>query len=278
MASVFRSLTIPNYTGYGAPVRPALPAGFPSTSTGGAYPPNPQIPEALGTVQDINRFNLNYLGEGIPGYADLTGKVSGVVSHLLDPNDPVAMRDVAQRGAENAVAGGYSGAPIQNFSNYNLREADIERRAGLANTLLSGAVGRLPNPADPSRQLITPLQQRQLELEQQRINQGGLPRGGGAPSGGGGGAPWGGAPRPPSYGTTPDTEADIDRIIAEYFGQPEGYGYASSQPANDQGVGATYDANLETWFPQDYSPFGTAPEVNQDTMFGGGDYGYDYYE
>lgn len=61
---------------------------------------------------------------------------------ILDPNWGPAVYDTEKRGAELAVAGGYSGSPLAGYQTARMRAADIERRAALGNSLLSGQTDR----------------------------------------------------------------------------------------------------------------------------------------
>jgi hypothetical protein len=234
------------------------------------------LPQATSLGQGVNRYALNYLGEGIPNYAALTGQLSSTIGNLLNPNDPTAMADVSQRGAENAVGSGVSGAPIQNYSTYKLRQADIERRAALANNLLSGAASRLPQPFNIASTQV-PLNEA-LALQNladvttaapvpaaaYRTNLSNLMAGTQQGRGGGGGSP--------SVASTPT--AAIDDIIRKYLNKiPGGSGIDpygprpfedQSQPNEGWGEipaegGSWYtDPNIPpTFFPNDYSPFGT---------------------
>jgi hypothetical protein len=68
--------------------------------------------------------------------------IDATTSNLLDPNWGPAQYDTEKRGAELAYAGGYSGSPLAGYQTGRMRAADIERRAALANELLSGETNR----------------------------------------------------------------------------------------------------------------------------------------
>jgi hypothetical protein len=109
-----------------------LKTGYTGGSTGG-YPPS----------GDFNAANLAYTRGGIA-----SDPTAGVTANLLDPNWGPAVYDTERKGAELAVSGGYSGSPLAGYQTSRMRAADIERRAALANSLLSGAAGRVPQPVD----------------------------------------------------------------------------------------------------------------------------------
>lgn len=111
------------------------PYGGGFSASGAAYGP---------TTAGANAANLAYT-RGAVG----SDPVYGAAATLLNPNDPTAMRDVALHGAEHAVGTGMVGSGIGREYTGRLRQYDIERRAGLANQLLSGAYGRTPPPVDP---------------------------------------------------------------------------------------------------------------------------------
>lgn len=102
-------------------------------SYGGGYPPS----------TDFNSANLGYVRGGIA-----TDPTADVTQNLLNPNWGPAVYDTEKLGAELAVGGGYSGSPLAAYQTGRMRAADIERRAQTANSLLSGAYGRIPQPVD----------------------------------------------------------------------------------------------------------------------------------
>ncbi len=74
-----------------------------------------------------------------PGY---TQTYNPLTPPILDPNWGPAVYDTEKRGAELAVGGGYAGSPLAGYQTARMRAADIERRAALGNTLLSGNTER----------------------------------------------------------------------------------------------------------------------------------------
>lgn len=120
----------------------------PRATFGGVYPSG-----------DINASNLAYVRGGIS-----TDPTASVTADLLNPNWGPAVYDTEKRGAELAVAGGYRGSPLAGYQTARMRAADIERRAALANSLLSGASARVPNPANQENLL-------QMEQQQNQFNQ-----------------------------------------------------------------------------------------------------------
>jgi hypothetical protein len=132
----------------------------------------PRLPRYSGGISpsgDINASNLAYVRGGIS-----TDPTAGVTNDLLDPNWGPAVYDVEKRGAELAVGGGYRGSPLAGYQTSRMRAADIERRAALANSLLSGAAQRLPNPANQENLLQMQQQERQFNqrqaLDQERFD------------------------------------------------------------------------------------------------------------
>ena len=99
-----------------------------------------KYPASSATPTGSNSFTGNS-GSVNSGYAG-TDPTAPVTANLLDPNWGPAQYDTEKRGAELAVAGGYSGSPLAGYQTGRMRAADIERRAGLANELLSGETNR----------------------------------------------------------------------------------------------------------------------------------------
>lgn len=139
-----------------------LPAYGGGYSGAGAVPP----------AGEINASNLAYVRGGIA-----TDPTAGATADFLNPNWSPAVYDVEKRGAELAVGGGYGGSPLAAYQTGRMRAADIERRAALANSLLSGAASRVPNPANQENLLALQQNQNQfnernrLDQERQRLEQ-----------------------------------------------------------------------------------------------------------
>jgi len=193
---------------YGPKPTATANAGMPDLSNFG------DLGGALNTAGQVNQFNLDYYRG-----AEQSDPIFSAAQRLLNPNDAQANYDVSMHGAELATARGVPGSGLASETTGRIREADIERRAALANSLLSGAHSRVPTPFDVGSQLLTAyqrgalsLQQAELELRKQ-VQLGqldlerakyyiGLLRGGGAAGGGGGGGNRN-APLPGSGGGAP---------------------------------------------------------------------------
>lgn len=227
-----------------------FPYSSPAPTTAG-------LPEAVATARGVNAANLDYLDMGIPGYGDLSGQMSGQIGRLLDPNDPLANYDVASQAAEDASMMGIVGSPLASSRANQRRQLDVERRALLADRLLSGAAGRLPQPYDISRDLITPYQREQirqqqeeldfrrlseqerirlhgeeLELRRLGLNRASQPRGGTGSGGGGGGTP---AAKPAGTPSTQSTGRSIQNLLDTYVDKGAGWGRTWSTEAQPTG-------------------------------------------
>ncbi len=153
-------LRVSGFAGQKAPATaaPAATPGVPDLSSIG------NLGNALNTAGSVNQFNLDYYRG-----AEQSDPIFGAAQRLLNPNDSQANYDVNMHGAELAAARGVPGSGLAGETTGRIRQADIERRAGLANQLLSGAHSRVPAPFDVGSQLLTAAQQGQLSLSQAEL-------------------------------------------------------------------------------------------------------------
>jgi hypothetical protein len=119
---------------------------------------------ALNTAGNVNQFNLDYYRG-----AEQSDPIFSAAQKLLNPNDSQANYDVNMHGAELATARGVPGSGLAGETTGRIRQADIERRAGLANQLLSGAHSRVPQPFDIGSQLLSAVQAGQLSMAQAQL-------------------------------------------------------------------------------------------------------------
>lgn len=141
---------------------------------------------ALPSYLAYPRKTTNVTGSGYgTGGTGMSGTGDNPLTPLiLDPNWGPAVYDTERKGAELAVAGGYSGSPLAGYQTARMRAADIERRAALGNQLLSGQTDRQLGVQGQANQVSQfgqsfgesqrqfdaqqELRRQQLELERQR--------------------------------------------------------------------------------------------------------------
>jgi hypothetical protein len=258
--------------GFGVSSEPANPiyAGFSPYGGGVGGAGGVSIPSAGG----VNADNLAYTRGAVA--TDPTYKAA---QGFLNPNDPLAMHDVAQHGAEHAVSTGMVGSGQAGQYTGRLRQYDIERRAALGNQLLTGAYNRTPNPVDPYAASRLQLQaneenNRLLKDIQSRYAPASYNPGSGGRSapvvigGGGGGAP---APSPAVGGFGPLSgggSAGSDQIAYGYGGPGFNWENQNSQFYPDEFAPGTQYAGGDVQIPQ--------PEPSYSSGGGGGEDFFDF--
>src|SRR6185369_4110899 len=127
-------------------------------------PSGDEVSNAIGVGNQVNQYNVDYYRG-----AQQSDPVYGATMRLLNPNDAQANYDVTMQGAELATARGIPGSYAGSETTGRLRQSDVERRAQIANSLLSGAHGRVPQPYDVSQQILSAVQRGQLSLQQAEL-------------------------------------------------------------------------------------------------------------
>lgn len=265
-APVVPATGTPSWNTYGMNTGSALPgvtggttAGYPVQQTNIADIPNMQT-----LTQTINALNLaaqNQANMGrIPGQAGLEQQSSGMIGQELAGQVPSdVMNLLRQQGAEgNVVSGRDSQAAYLNALG---RTSLQQQQAGQQN--LSQAAARNPVAPiyDPSKLLITPYQQSQLNIEQGQLqleaNRQAMARGGGA-GGGGGYGPYSGTGGTAMGPLTP-TSSGMGNLLF-----PSGGGTGSAADLN------YIDQPYQDWLDALYSGSGSSVDTpTVDQMFPG---------
>lgn len=130
---------------------------------------------------------LNSLQQGanlgrIPGEPGLEAQSSADIAGLLNPG--TSFPDVNRQSAELAAGRGVPGSAAAYGTGLRMTDEERLRRIALGENLLSGATARNPSAPLPNVRdfVLTPYEQAQLALEQQRLGAGGYGRGGGGPT------------------------------------------------------------------------------------------------
>jgi hypothetical protein len=147
----------------------------------------------------LNQINLGAQRQAnlarIPGEASLEALSSADIAGLLNP--PAMFPDVTRQAAEVTAGRGIGGSAAAYGTGLRMTDEERLRRMQLGQQMLSQATAR--NPAaplvDPTRFVITPYQQAELDLQRYIANLRNLPQpgpvhvryAGGLPSGAGGG-------------------------------------------------------------------------------------------
>lgn len=226
MSPTYPPVTLPTFRG-GSISGTSGGGSFGTTTLLGGGSVGGGVGPAVGLSDYPSVYNmLNSLQQGanmgrIPNEPALENQSSADIAGLLNPG--TSFPDVNRQSAELAAGRGVSGSAAAYGTGLRMTDEERLRRIALGENLLSGATARNPSAPLPNVRefILTPYEQAQLMLEQQRGAGGGGGRGGGPSIGYGGGLPSypapstsvsGGYPAPVSYPGTGEYQPNTSTL------------------------------------------------------------------
>jgi hypothetical protein len=157
-----------------APVDASWPINPGASLSTGNYLGNIGPNIGVGGVPLLNQLNLEAQQQAnlsrIPGEAGLEQQSSADIAALLNP--PAMFPDTSRQAAEVTAGRGVAGSAAAGGTGLRMTDEERLRRIALGQQLLSAATARNPVPplVDPTKFVITPYQQAELDLQRYIAN------------------------------------------------------------------------------------------------------------